>query len=62
VPSLFSSAIILIVTAGTRNKNTQGEITNKGSKLEYPFSAMLYDPGIIHKKRLFANRKTITTK
>lgn len=61
VPSLFSSAILFIVTAGTRNKKTQGEMTNSVSSPAYPLSRILYSVGNTHKNRLLIMRKTIMT-
>src|SRR6056297_1157360 len=61
VPCFFSSEIILIVTAGTRNKKIQGANVNKLSKVAYPLSKTLFWPGNTHINNPIANRKTIIT-
>jgi hypothetical protein len=62
VPIRFSSDSIRIVTADTRKRNIQGEIAKKGSKVAYPLSGILNEPGKIHKNKLFTNMKTIITR
>jgi hypothetical protein len=62
VPDLCSSANILIVTAGMRNKKSQGAIRNNASNVAYPFSRMLKsEPGKIHMINPVAIRKTSIT-
>jgi hypothetical protein len=62
VPIRFSSEIMRIVTADTRKRKTQGEITKKGSSVAYPFSKILNEPEKYHKAKLLISMKTIITR
>jgi hypothetical protein len=61
VPSRFSSAIILIVTAGIRNIKTHGEMKKSASSPAYPLSSIFNSPGKTHMNILLIRRKTIIT-
>jgi hypothetical protein len=61
VPPLFSSENRRMVTAGTRNRKTQGAIMKKLSSVAKPPSRIFESPGKIHRKRLLITTKTIMT-
>ena len=50
-----------MVSAGIKNKKTQGARKNKPSSPAYPASKRLNVPGKTHKNSPFNNKKTTTT-
>jgi hypothetical protein len=61
VPILRSSLKALIVTAGIKNKKTQGAMTKKEDKSAKPLSRILKSPSKTHKNNpLMIKNKAIT--
>jgi hypothetical protein len=50
-----------MVTAGTRNMKTHGEMKKRVSNPAYPLSRIFHSPGKTHINRLLISRKTIIT-
>ena len=61
VPCFISSEKLLMVTAGIRNSNIQGEMVKNGVMSAKPESKILYSPLKIHRNKPFRIKKRVIT-